>query len=339
MSKFVSKFKKLSILLIALSFPQSLRASEPMMVIASIRSSSKPIITNLHGRTPMTENQLGAEIEQRVHEKWMIYIHGFDSSADGSIDRVKKIANTDGQAANRFNILLLDWPGGNKFFGLWPGYIHGRFKAAESAGNVFSPMLRELFWNSDSGALKVRELDLVSHSMGGEVSRVVLKGVLKGISEVIMVAPCTYATTFEADIKDINAKVGRVTAYGSSLDKVLFAGRIGTQGYTNDPRPLGTVYRPRANNDYDFINVTCQYPNFSLSNLFYAHFPTTDIFFEDLRRALLHDAVEKRNNLECSQFFYKTRNEEFRYMFWNMGEATCPKAKRGSIVALPMCQK
>ncbi len=258
----LSKFKKLSILLIALLFSQSLIASEPIVVIASVRSFSKPVIANLYRREPMTEDQLGAEIESRAHEKWIIYIHGFDSSADDSIDRVKKIANI-GDGQTQFNILLLDWPGGNKFFGLWPGYIHGRFRAAESAGNVFSPMLRELFWTSDTEALKVRELDLVSHSMGGEVSRAVLKGVPKGISEVIMVAPCTYATAFEADIKDINTKVGRVTAYGSSLDKVLFAGRIGNQGYTNDPRPLGTVYRPRANDDYDFINVTCQYPDLS----------------------------------------------------------------------------
>ncbi len=249
-----------------------------------------------------------------------------------SLERVNKIAEGE-----RFNVLLLDWPSGIMLAGLWPRYAHGKYLKAGESGDIFSPLLRRLFWTTESNAPQVRELDLVSHSMGAEVSQRILRSVPGGIQENILIAPCTYAKYFEQDLKGLASKVVRVTAYGSTIDKVLAAGHAGNQGYVDDSRSLGTLYRHRYNDDYDLINVTCQYPNWSISNLVYAHFPKTDDFYEDLHEVLQHSAIEERANIIWVEFKYRTPLgfEEFRYSLWNMGDWACSKAKQGTMRPIP----
>jgi hypothetical protein len=322
-------------LAISALFP--LRAT-PAHLVVSIRhphtrgsfSNGGPRFSDLESGRSLKQEEAAAVIHSRRSQKWVIYIHGYGAGAGDSLKRVAKLTGDGG-----FNLLMLDWPGGRTFKGIRKAYIHKMYENATESGDRLAPLVKELFWEKEASSLRVAELDLVAHSMGCEVARGILASpaLPPGIVETIFIAPCTYADQFESESAALKPKLGHLTVYGATIDKVLFLGHVGNQGARDDTRILGSMHRDKKSDLYDFVNITCQYQG--ITTLFYAHFPETEAFREDVRKRLDHVDVCQRN-LGWVEFNYRTpvKKIRYRYRLWNLGEPDCPKAKRCSMKAL-----
>lgn len=259
-------------------------------------------------------------------ESWLLYLHGFAASAASSRTRADQLVK--GMPGN-VHLLILDWPSGSlpkSLGGLRQGYIRAAYERAGEAGGRFAPLLQTLFWGEAEPGTWKGEVNLVAHSMGGEVTRTLLENLPSGLREVVLVAPCTDTAAFAASYLQFKNRILRLTVYGATVDKVLPSGRRATEGQI-----LGTFNRQYQfegqGSAIDVINVTCEYTNWTNFKS-QDHYPAGCDFKQDIAGVLAHQLVAERTRLTNACFSYRTPLEDLLYHhhFLHLGDwPPCPK--------------
>ena len=172
-------------------------------------------------------NPRGERVRLVDRERWLtkredtalLYVHGYNTAFHESLLRVAQIA-----AASQYpgRIYLFSWPSARAL----TSYV-ADMDASEKSDPYLAAFVRSILLDSE-----IRQLDVLAHSMGGQVflrafsrfrsSFDQVKKVRFG--KVIFAAPDVSQTVFKEKINDIRPYTlgkGGVSVYASSLDRVL----------------------------------------------------------------------------------------------------------------------
>ena len=173
------------------------------------------------------ENARGERVRLSDTERWffpredkaLLYVHGYNTAFHESLLRIAQIAASSGYPGR---IYLFSWPSAREL----TSYV-ADMDASEKSDPYLAAFVRSILLDT-----KIKQLDVIAHSMGGQVflrafsrfrsSFDQVKKVRFG--KVIFAAPDVSQSVFKEKINDIvpyaNKSLG-VSVYASSLDRVL----------------------------------------------------------------------------------------------------------------------
>jgi len=268
-------------------------------------------------------------------------VHGFSANAR----TFSKDHYSFFQSAYKSNdiIIYLDWPSGTlvpeelgnfKKFLSWKLAIQERenirriFENSEISGEIFYEIVSNIVMN----VRRDTHISLIAHSMGCNLSRILLTGesIRNKLRGIVFVAPCIRVEEWKSDIKLIQSQ--KLTVYMSSVDKVLGIAHPALLRNGRDDRLIGSCYSPKKYKktpiDYTLIDITCIYNN--ERKIWYEHFPNNEIYFKELRAALLGIPLNDRLGHLTPKLFKPSRekDEEYPYLELTASDNKCDKGKK-----------
>ena len=172
-------------------------------------------------------NPRGERVRLVDRERWLtkredtalLYVHGYNTAFHESLLRIAQIA-----AASQYpgRIYLFSWPSARAV----TSYV-ADMDASEKSDPYLAAFVRSILLDS-----KIRKLDVLAHSMGGQVFLRAFSRFRSSFDQtkkvrfgkVIFAAPDVSQTVFKEKINDIRpytSSDGGVSVYASSLDRVL----------------------------------------------------------------------------------------------------------------------
>ncbi len=172
-------------------------------------------------------NPRGERVRLVDRERWLtkredtalLYVHGYNTAFHESLLRVAQIA-----AASQYpgRIYLFSWPSARSM----TSYV-ADMDASEKSDPYLAAFVRSILLDN-----KIRQLDVLAHSMGGQVFLRAFSRFRSSFDQakkvrfgkVIFAAPDVSQTVFQEKVNDIlpyTSRQGGVSVYASSLDRVL----------------------------------------------------------------------------------------------------------------------